>query len=245
MADDVATSDETQWERVERTTRWGRYLADRERNGLDRAHVHVSPPGDALDIGCDAGRWSRVLHQRGWSLTCVDINADALEVCRRRIPGAQIVHVSPDARTLPTSDESVDLLLAYEVPEVSGADWFPSEAARVIRTGGALVMTYANPHSPRGGANAILSRLQRHPEAPGARQRNFYSGPGYRALRRRLRALGFRIAFEEGLCWFPFGRSSSSRLIPLATTLEARLGLRRLPTISGWVICVALRDRQD
>ena len=53
--------------------------------GLNPAHsevvsaCHVVNPGDALDMGCSNGRNALYLAQRGFKVTAVDINANALE----------------------------------------------------------------------------------------------------------------------------------------------------------------------
>jgi hypothetical protein len=61
----------------------------------------------------------------------------------------------------------------------------------------------------------------------------------YGALRRSFCRAGFEIAYEEGLCWGPFGRASNSPLIPAFAKLERVLGLRRLTTLSPWVTFIA------
>ena len=50
---------------------------------------------------------------------------------------------------------------------------------------------------------------------------------------------GFKMLYEEGICWFPFSRSSNSLLVPMFTMIEQRLGLRRLPNLSPWVVFLA------
>jgi hypothetical protein len=64
----------------------------------------------------------------------------------------------------------------------------------------------------------------------------------YPRWRRRLRALGFDMVSEEGICWAPFHRLSDSRFVPFLTRLEQRLGLRRLPSVSPWIVFVAQRQ---
>ena len=61
----------------------------------------------------------------------------------------------------------------------------------------------------------------------------------YATFRRGLRRSGFEILAEEGYCWFPFWRESNSRLVPAAVQVEQWLGLRKLPTLSPWVITIA------
>ena len=73
---------------------------------------------------------------------------------------------------------------------------------------------------------------------------NLYKGP-YTKWKRRVGEAGFQMVREEGLCWAPFGRSSNSRLIPIATKIEAMLGLRRLISYSPWVVFIARKEARS
>ena len=72
-------------------SRWSRYLESIERDVMSRALSRYDAPGRAIEIGCDGGKWSKWMHDRGWEMTCVDVNADALDLCKRRIPEATVV----------------------------------------------------------------------------------------------------------------------------------------------------------
>jgi hypothetical protein len=146
--------------------------------------------------------------------------------------------VQPSDERLPVADGSIGLLLVCEVPQVTEAAWFPSEARRVLRDGGLLVFSHHNSHSYRGLAYRVGCRLQSL--WSGTRLKPYYyHGPSYRSLRRRLVHLGFEFVREEGFCWFPFGRRSNSPLIAPAVRLESLLGLSRLAALSPWVMSIA------
>lgn len=61
----------TFWERVNVTTRWGRYLTSVERSAVLRAASMADAPGTSLEVGCDGGRWSSLLASKGSVLTFV------------------------------------------------------------------------------------------------------------------------------------------------------------------------------
>ena len=223
---DTATAltgnDETSWEAAARSV-WGAYMTNVEHRALRDGSELAGPPTIALEVGCDGGRWSMLLHDWGWENVCTDIVPAAIERARRRLPSANCILVSPSDERLPVEDGSIGLLLVCEVPQVTEAAWFPGEALRVLRRGGLLVFSHHNSHSYRGLAYRVACRFQSL--WSGTRLKPYYyHGPSYRKLRRRLVHLGFEFVREEGFCWFPFGRRSNSPLIAPAVRSESLLG---------------------
>lgn len=224
----------TRWEHAA-ATRWGTYITTLERAAILRAHELASPPRRALEVGCEGGRWSSLLEQLGWSMTCTDVDPATLRTCQARLPSANCILVDPGAETIPGEDGSFNLLLCIEVRQLVQSDFFLPEAARVLVPGAALVAVTWNRFSLRGVAGAAVHRLR------GLGPHPFYNR-SYRSWERRLGQAGFDVIDRTGMCWFPFGRSSDSRLVPLATRLEDLLQLRRFPSFSPWVIVTAVRS---
>jgi SAM-dependent methyltransferase len=189
-------------------------------------------PAHALDIGCEGGRWSKLLSDLGWKITCIDVDREVLQECRRKVGDAECILADANDRIIPCGSSSFSLLLCIEVPPVIQSDWFMLEAARVLRSGGILVGLACNKISLRGLANKAMDRAFRN------RSSGVYTC-SYGALRRSLYRAGFETAYEEGFCWGPFGRTSNSPLIPLFAGLERVLGLRRLTILSPWVMFIA------
>ncbi len=215
-------------------SKWGRYISAHEERAIRATHARLSPPSDALEIGCEGGRWSVLLNELGWSMTCTDVDAEMLAVCASRLPEARCVLADPDAASLPFPDRCASLVLCIEVQPVVHSEWFPSEVARVLRPEGELTCIVWNRWSARGLATSVITRLR-------GRGRHPFYGQSYRSWRRRMEATGLQIIDERGLCWFPFSRASNSPLIPLAGAIEARCRLSRLPLLSPWILCTARR----
>lgn len=117
-------------------SRWGAYITEIERHMLLDAHELAGEPTVGLEIGCEGGRWTRLLTDLSWDMTCTEVNPATLAVCRQKVPTARCVQVSPDDSTLPCESGSVRLLVCIEVPAVMASDWFPAEADRVLADDG-------------------------------------------------------------------------------------------------------------
>ena len=233
---DLAATALTHWEKVSLSTRWGRYLDEIERRavlgGADAAGGH----GNALDVGCDGGRWDALLVENGvWHFTLTEIRPEALETASRRLPGARCALVQPTDTTLPCASDSMDLLLCIEVPAVVNKDWFAVEASRVLRAGGVLVTTIHNRSSWRARLHATGRAIT--PRA--TRWSSDWYQVRYKEWRQKLEQRGFKLIHEEGYCWAPFARQSDSPLVPLFVRGEHLLGLNHLTSLSPWVAVVA------
>jgi SAM-dependent methyltransferase len=104
----------------------------------------LGPVRRALDLGCGDGRLGAELDAA--ELTAADVSAVALGRARRRLPGARLVELEPDA-ALPLDDATFDLVLCAETVEhVRDVQVFLSEIRRVLRPSGTLALT--TPASP-------------------------------------------------------------------------------------------------
>ena len=99
----------------------------------------LGPVAAALDIGCGDGRLTAELPAT--SVTAADVSTEALRRARRRVPGARLVELEPDA-PLPFADGDFELVLCSETIEhVRDAQLMLSELRRVLRPGGELALT--------------------------------------------------------------------------------------------------------
>jgi SAM-dependent methyltransferase len=99
-----------------------------------------------LDLGCGAGRHTKVLFERWWTVG-LDLSMALLKVARKESPDAP--YVRADMRELPFGDESFDLVVNL----FTSFGYFEDDAehARVLarvcavtRRGGALVIDFLN-----------------------------------------------------------------------------------------------------
>jgi SAM-dependent methyltransferase len=222
---------QTYWEKVA-ATRWGAYVSEIEKQAILQAQSMAGKPGRALEMGCEGGRWSKLLADLGWQMTCVDVDPQTMAVCQRKVPAARCILRSPRDETIPCEADSMDLLVCVEVAPVIQSDWFLPEAGRVLCKNGILVGVCWNRTSARGVFSRVKQRLA--PDTDTA----FYSR-SYSGWRKDLGRAGFQLVHEEGFCWSPFGRASNSPLVPFFTRLERLLGLHRMTKFSPWIVFVA------
>ena len=69
----------THWEAAA-GSRWGQYVTDHERTNLLFALERLAP-AMALDVGCEGGRWSKLLLDYGWAVVATDVDSESLAVC--------------------------------------------------------------------------------------------------------------------------------------------------------------------
>lgn len=223
----------TRWERIGYTTRWGRYLAEVEKKLILRGEEVAGSAGKGVDLGCGGGRWSKLLTDHGWEMTCMDVNRADLAICQRKVPAAQCVLTLPESTSIPVSPDFARMVLCIEVVPIIEARWFPAEASRILQPGGVLIGVCINGQSIRGMASRLNNRL-----TTGSSRYRYYQS-SYSECRQRLQSSGFDIVHEESCCWGPFGRESNSPFVPAFVKIERVLGLNRVVTWGPWVGFIA------
>jgi SAM-dependent methyltransferase len=141
-------------------------------------------PGDhALDLGCGAGRFVRVLAELGADPVGIDIAEGAIERARRNLPGADLRLAAPDG-TLPLDHGECDLVWCSETIEHAlDVAHLLAEARRVLRPTGRLLLT--TPDHGRLKRTAIaLVRFEEHFDPLGEHLRFFSRASLAVALRR-------------------------------------------------------------
>jgi SAM-dependent methyltransferase len=174
----------------------------------------VRPGERVLDLGCGAGRFVAALRDAGADPVGVELAEGALERARRNVPGADLRALAGDG-AIPLADASVDLVWCSEVLEhVPDTAGLLSEARRVLRTGGRLLVTTPSHDLPRRVLIALL-RWEQHADPLGQHVR-FYTR---RSLTRVLETFAFEdvrveaVGGPPGLRETLVGRARKARLV--------------------------------
>lgn len=225
----------TYWENIAKS-KWGSYITEIEKQMILKANNLVKNPGIVLEVGCEGGRWSKMLSDLGWNVICTDINSKTLAICKKRIPEARCILVRKEDVSLPCESNSIDLILCIEVPDVICKDWFIEEANRILKKSGVVVGVFQNKFSIRGYFRHIFSLIRGEFD---------YYKVSYPKWRSKFYKRGFKMLFQEGICWFPFKRGSNSLFVPIFTFLEYHLRLRKIASISPWIVFLAQKREND
>lgn len=124
---------------------YDRLLPETDREPLERGLAEATRPMDCVvDLGGGSGRAARVLSD---STLVLDASRPMLQSAR----SYDLETVCGDVRTLPMRDESVDGVVSVDaVHHFPDVEAVISEAARVLRPGGALVIREFDPTTIRG-----------------------------------------------------------------------------------------------
>ena len=182
--------------------------------------IELQRPGfSLLDAGCGSGGMLAQLHREfpGAELSGIDESEHAIELCRARNTGAQLLRAG--VHQLPFPDATFDVVLSLDVWVNAGVDdaLAAHETHRVLRPGGKLILNLAAFEFLKGA----------HDEAVGAVRR--YTRPQVRAL---LEGAGFaieRITYWNATLTPPIAvvRWLSRRQLAQG---EVRSDFRRLPS---------------
>ena len=193
-----------------------------------RTHLHA-PIGRALDVGCGAGLSTAVLEPLARLVVGVEPARVMLTHHGRVAPRAQFV--AGRAEHLPFSTGTFDLLTAAGSINYTDAASFLGEAARVLGSGGRLVI-YDFSEGRRFRDSTALS------EWYAAFERRYPEVPGYAMDARRLPFgdHGFGLeTYEELEVAVPMSSESYLRYAMSGTRVEARIAAGADETaIRGW-----------
>ena len=147
------------------------------------ARAEITPDDGVLDLGCGLGDLTADLARVAASVVGVDVADAALRRAHIRHPGLQFVLAEIDGE-LPLEDNRFDVVWASEVIEhvADTARWL-SEARRVLRPGGRLLLTTPS----HGRLKLLMGGLERYSEPLGDHL-HLYTA---RSLRQVLFEFGF------------------------------------------------------
>lgn len=158
-----------------------------------------------LDIGCGGGLMCEPLARLGFAVTGIDADATALGVARDHAAAHRLAidYRDATAEELAAVGRRFDAVLALEVVEhAADPALFVATAARLVRPGGALVLSTLN-RTPRAYATAIIGAEYLLRWLPrGTHDYRKFRRPS--ELARDVRTAGLNVADIGGLAYNPW-----------------------------------------
>ena len=117
--------------------------------------------GNLLEYGCGVGLLSHLLERRGFNVTGVDISGRFVEAARQKYPESESLRFEVVSEIpLRFEDRAFDIVATSSVLEhCTHVDLILLEFARLLRSGGMLIIETPNILSPLGRMNLISGRI--------------------------------------------------------------------------------------
>ena len=205
----------------------GKYLTQIETsfilNSIDPSEANV-----IMDVGAEAGRFSLILQKqqrRNYQL-------------RHRLMRPQTIKTQskkhkryPSRRPKnPSERRNLRRHLHDRSPRLhSRIGQALAECHRTLRPNASLILSFGNRTSLKAKLRELSGKSYQH---------------SYRNVIKALVETGFSVKKKTGYNWLLFGRMSENRMIPILARMERFFGLRRIPSLSPWVILHATKSHQ-
>lgn len=203
---------------------------------LFRSLVSAASPGPhavALELGCGAGTYVRILAGLGYRAIGLDYSLPSLGRALAADPGRKGHYLAGDAYALPTRAGEVDLVVSIGVLQaLSRPERALAEMARVLRPGGTLLVEALNRRSLAARARRLHARLR------GLPPRVLTHDP--EVVGRWLSERGFTVVAQIPLCLPPRRMPALGRALDSAPFRQA---VRSWPLVGSalahavWFLC--------
>ena len=219
-------SEETHWEKAAKT-RMGKYLTRTETDFIFKS-INPSQIHTVMDVGAEAGRFSLLAANNNATVIGIDVNSYGLK--RLKLKTKHVDIIQADARKIPLKDEIFDAIIMIEVLDyIAELDEALTECYRTLKSNAPLLLSFGNKSSLKSKLREFRGKSYRH---------------SYKRVMRCLSKTGFAVTRKMGYSWLPFGRTSESRLVPFLARIEKLFALKRIPSLSPWVIVHAVKSNK-
>ena len=217
-------SEETHWEKAAKT-RMGKYLTQIETDFIFKS-ITPSQTCTIMDVGTEAGRFSSIASDK--NATVIGIDLDSYGLRRLKLRTKNVGVIQADARKLPMKEHTFDAIFMIEVLDyIPDLDETFAECHRTLKSNSTLIVSFGNKRSLKSQLRKLHGKSYMH---------------SYNRVMQSLSKTGFSVVRKMGYSWLPFGRTSESRFIPFLAMLEKIFALRRIPSLSPWVIVHSVKS---
>lgn len=173
-----------------------------------------------LDLGGGSGRFALPLMELKHDVTVVDLNKDAIDLCKKR--GIEKAFCA-DIRTI--NLPKFDVLLAIELFLVTTPQEVLEVAAHHLKENGIFIFVATNKQSWRYKLHSLRKKKSKN--------LGEFTLDEYKQI---ANDAGFETVTIKGFNWMPFRVNSNSVLIPFIASVEKLLGLNKWLSQSPWLL---------
>src|ERR1035437_848366 len=173
-----------------------------------------------LDLGGGSGRFALPLIKEGYDVTVVDLDSNAIELCKKR--GITKSYCN-DIRDFESID--FDIVLAIELFLVTSPKVVLEVANRKVSKNGLFIFTATNKDSWRYKLHNLKTNKSKN-----------YGEFSLSEFENLIIENGFSIIDIKGFNWMPFKVNSNNILIPLISKLESFFRLDKWLGQSPWLL---------
>jgi 2-polyprenyl-3-methyl-5-hydroxy-6-metoxy-1,4-benzoquinol methylase len=179
-----------------------------------------------LDLGGGSGRFALPLVMEGYDVTVVDLDSNAIELCKKRgVPKSYCIDIR-DFKSI-----NFDIVLAIELFLVTSPKVVLEVASRKLSKNGLLIFTATNKDSWRYKLHNLKTNKSKN-----------YGELSVSEFQNLIAESGFSIIDIKGFNWMPFKVNSNNILIPLISKLESFFRLYKWLGQSPWILFAVKKD---
>jgi len=157
----------------------------------------------------------------------IDIDLSGLKKLKFRNKLTNVVQA--DARNIPLKESILDAAFTMEVIDyITESDTVLTECGRILKNGCSLVFSFGNTASLKSKLRNLQGKSYMH---------------SHGEIIKGLRKAGFKLVRKEGFNWLLFNRTSENFLVPISAKMERLFRLRKMPSISPWVMVHAVMQK--
>src|SRR3990170_2401893 len=203
----------------------GKYLTQVETRFILNS-IDLSQANAIMDVGAEAGRFSRFSKNNNAETISLDIDSYGLK--RLKLKAKNTDAIQADARRTPVKGETFDAIFMIEVLDyIPELDQALAECHRTLKPNASLILSFGNKSSLKAKLRELSGKSYQH---------------SYHKVIQTLTETGFQVKKKTGYNWILSGRMSENRLIPVLATMERVFGFRKIPSLSPWVIVHAVKS---
>ena len=199
---------------------------------LDFINKYIKSSMNILDIGGGSGRFAIPLYEKGYKITVIDKNSEAISILLKR--NSEIVCINDDFLKIEfDEDKKYDMIISIEVLlYIKLENWplFLSKVYNLLVDGGVFIFTATNKNSWRTVFRKVIKYFKKNSSDYN------YVVLSVSEYLRIIKDSSFKIDCINGFLWVPCKLGSNSIFVKFFSLIERYLFLKYFISQSPWLL---------